>query len=206
MWLLAMTIARAGLTVIGPPADRLLIERIAAGDGPALAALYDQHARAVYSLALRILRNPSDAEDVVQEVFAQVWRQSARYEAAKATVTGWLLMQTRSRAIDKLRGRKVRPEGADTSAVLDRTADLAPSPESEVERTERATRVRAALDSLPLLQRMAVELAYYEGLTHAEIASHLEQPLGTVKTRIRQALMTLRAALGDEGLVNDHGH
>jgi RNA polymerase sigma-70 factor (ECF subfamily) len=170
---------------------------MAAGDGDAMRELYDIHARPVYSLAVRILRSQSDAEDVVQEVFSQAWRQASRYDAARGTVAGWLLMQAKSRSIDRLRARRARPEQpgdahAKEPVDANETADL------QIVRGEQASRVRRALDELPTLQKTALEMAYYEGLTHVEIAEQLEQPLGTVKTRIRQGLLKLRQALSGE--------
>jgi RNA polymerase sigma-70 factor (ECF subfamily) len=199
MWLLAMAVERTGLRVVDPAPDRRILERMTKGDAEALRALYDAHARAVYSLALRILRSQSDAEDVVQEVFLQAWRQAARYDAMRGTVAGWLLMQTKTRAIDRLRARMARPQSADVDRAT-RKADPGAAPDLQVVQAEQAVRVKAALEQLPLLQRTALELAYYEGLTHAEIAERLEQPLGTVKTRIRQGLLKLRDVLdvGDE--------
>ena len=158
MWLLWAVIARSGVSLRGADdreGDLAALARMAQGDGDALAELYDRHARPVYSLALRILRDVRDAEDIVQEVFAQAWRQASRYSASRGVVAAWLMTLARSRAIDRLRAR----------------------------------------DDLPLLQRVAIELAYFEGLTHVEIADRLEQPLGTVKTRIRLALGKLREVL-----------
>lgn len=195
MWLMAAVSRRADLRIVEPAPERRIVERMAAGDGDALRELYDAHARAVYSLAIRILRSQSDAEDVVQEVFVQAWRSAARYDATRATAVGWLLMLAKSRAIDRLRSRHARPELSD-EANAPEPADTGAAPDIQVVRGEQATRVKAALDQLPLLQRTALELAYYEGLTHAEIADHLEQPLGTAKTRIRQGLLKLRDALG----------
>jgi RNA polymerase sigma-70 factor, ECF subfamily len=198
MWVLAMVVG--GLRGVEPAADRQLLARMAAGDGGALQALYDRHARSVYSLAVRILRSQQDAEDLVQEVFVQAWRLAARYDLARGTVAGWLLMQTKSRAIDRLRGRKARPEAADIDpSAVEATADAAEAQDASLVRAQEAARVRRALDALPALQRTAVELAYYEGLTQTEIAERLEQPLGTVKTRIRQGLMRLRDALTATG-------
>lgn len=194
MWFAAV-IERAGLRMVEPSPERRMLERMAAGDGDALRELYDIHARAVYSLAVRILRSQSDAEDIVQEVFVQAWRNATRYDASRGTVAGWLLMQAKSRAIDRLRARRARPEQTDDSQRPE-PADATAGPDIQVVRGEQAERVREALEQLPRLQRTAVELAYYEGLTHAEIAEQLEQPLGTVKTRIRQGLLKLRQALG----------
>ena len=168
---------------------------MARGDHDALAELYDRHARPIYSLALRILQDPSDAEDVVQEVFSQAWQQAGRYDPSRGAVAAWLLTVGRSRAIDRLRARRARPENLmDERAVLN-VVDLGQTQDQQILSAEQIARVRAALDELPVLQRVAIELAYYEGLTHAEIAARLEQPLGTVKTRIRLALLKLRDGL-----------
>lgn len=160
-----------------------------------MAELYDRHARPIYSLALRILGEPAEAEDVVQDVFSQAWRQASAYSASRGAVAAWLLTLTRSRAIDRLRARRARPMGVRDERVADTLADAGPPADLQVLSSEQVVRVRAALDELPLLQRAAVELAYFEGLTHAEIAARLEQPLGTVKTRIRLAMLRLRDVL-----------
>jgi RNA polymerase sigma-70 factor (ECF subfamily) len=169
---------------------------MAQGDGDALAELYDRHARPVYSLAVRILRDAPDAEDTVQEVFAQAWRQASRYTATRGAVIAWLLTLARSRAIDRLRARRARPEGASNDAAAIPLIDASPPIEHQLLSAEQIARVRAALDDLPLLQRVTIELAYFEGLSHVEIADRLEQPLGTVKTRIRLAMGKLREMLG----------
>jgi RNA polymerase sigma-70 factor (ECF subfamily) len=174
--------------------DAALVGRMAAGDRDAVAALYDRHAVRVLGLAHRILRDRSDAEDVLQEVFAQAWRTAARYEPGRGTAAGWLLMMTRSRAIDRLRSREVRPEVSPGVSVDLVAADDVPAPEALIA-TEEASRVRAALTTLPAEQRLALELAYYGGLTQTQIAERLQQPLGTVKTRIRTALAALRRSL-----------
>lgn len=168
--------------------------RLAAGDVDAAAELYDRHAARVFALARRILRNDSDAEDVVQEVFSQVWRSARRYETARGTVAGWMLVIARTRAIDRLRARRITPD-----AVADAPLDTIPgntiAPSDQVVSDEQAARVRHALAVLPDEQRVALELAYFEGLTQSEIADRLATPLGTVKTRIRTALSTLRGSL-----------
>jgi RNA polymerase sigma-70 factor, ECF subfamily len=163
-----------------------LLERIAAGDQAALGELYDIFAPLVNGLALRIVRDTADAEDVVQEVFVQIWRQAARYDAARGTPEAWLCTMARTRALDRLRRRASRRE---------ETEDQAPPP-TDVPRNEERLAVREALQVLSPDQRRALELAYYEGLTQTEIAARLGEPLGTVKTRIRSAMIRLRDALG----------
>ena len=188
MWLLwAVVAGRSGDTA----ADHTSLERMARGDHDALAELYDRHARLVYSLALRIVGDQSDAEDIVQEVFSQAWRQAARYESSRGHVIAWLLNLTRSRAIDRLRGRRSRPEAA-VDPVTFEIPDLAPPVDEMLVQSRQAAQIRAAVEQLSVLQRMAIELAFYEGLTHVEIAERLELPLGTVKTRIRQGLLKLK--------------
>jgi RNA polymerase sigma-70 factor, ECF subfamily len=174
------------------------VARAAAGDEAALGVLYDTHARAMYSLALRILGDESDAEEVTQDVFAQAWRQAGRYDASRGTVAAWLLNMTRTRAIDRLRARRARPDSSAARAAEELSPALtAPyvDPGDALGVARDAERVRAALQQLPLLQRLAIELAYFEGLTQTEIAERLEQPLGTVKTRIRLGLSKLRESL-----------
>ena len=160
-----------------------------------MAELYDRHARPIYSLALRILGDTTEAEDIVQEVFSQAWKQAARYNASRGAVGAWLLTLARSRAIDRLRAKRARPGDVSDERVAGQLVDAGPPADLLVLSSEQVARVRAALDELPLLQRAAIELAYYEGLTHAEIADRLEQPLGTVKTRIRLAMLKLRDVL-----------
>jgi len=191
MWLLwAVVAGHPGETTV----DHAALERMARGDHDALAELYDRHARLVYSLALRIVGDQGDAEDVAQEVFSQAWRQAARYESKRGNVIAWLLNLTRSRAIDRLRGRKSRPEAAGDSLALE-MPDLAQPIDEKLALSGRAAQIRAAVEELSVLQRMAIELAFYEGLTHVEIAERLELPLGTVKTRIRQGLLKLKDRL-----------
>jgi RNA polymerase sigma-70 factor, ECF subfamily len=181
-------------------ADHDAIRRVARGEGDALAALYDRHSRAVYSLALRVLTDTSEAEEVVQDVFAQAWRQAARYDTSRGAVIAWLLVMTRSRAIDRLRARRgLPPLAGDSEQTLGVLSDPGAGPERAALSSEQRSRVRGALEQLPLVQRLAIELAFFEGLTHVEIAERLELPLGTIKTRIRLGLMKLKDAFVEAG-------
>jgi RNA polymerase sigma-70 factor, ECF subfamily len=191
MWWILLAVAGSSPTAAE---DQVAVERMARGEHDGLAELYDRHGRLVYSLALRIVRDGGDAEDIVQEVFSQVWRQSARFDVTRGNVAAWLVTLTRTRAIDLLRRRRVRADVSVPANPGDR-ADQAPGQDVQVEWQSRAGQVKRALDALPPLQRMAVELAFYDGLTHAEIAEQLEVPLGTVKTRVRQGLLKLRESL-----------
>jgi RNA polymerase sigma-70 factor (ECF subfamily) len=177
--------------------DWELIQAVARGSGDALGQLYDRYAAIAYGLARRILPQPDQAEEVVQDVFAQVWRDASRYERARASVAGWIVMLTRTRAIDRLRAQKARPDqtaGVEPAFVAPLTSPER-SPEALTISAEDVQLVRGALSQLPENQRSLVELAYYEGLTHSEIAERTGVPLGTVKTRLRTAMATLRAAL-----------
>jgi RNA polymerase sigma-70 factor (ECF subfamily) len=163
-----------------------LIRRIASGDHQALGQFYDRYAGLVNGLALRILRDTSDAEDVVQEVFVQAWRQADRFDPARGTPEAWISTLARTRALDRLRRRVSRRE---------EPAEVAPGT-TATPRNVEVLAVRAALSGLSQNQRTALELAYFEGLTQSEIAQRLGEPLGTIKTRIRTAMMRLRETLG----------
>jgi RNA polymerase sigma-70 factor (ECF subfamily) len=169
-----------------PPSTESLLRRMAAGDTDALGTLYDRFGGLVSALALRILRDGPEAEDVVQEVFLQAWRQATRFDRSRGAPEAWLCTMTRSRALDRLRKRVSRREDP---------SEAAPVP-TAVPRNEEALAVRTAIGTLSEDQRRALELAYYEGLTQAEIAARLREPLGTIKTRIRTAMIRLREILG----------
>ena len=196
MWVLLAALGRSATTLRDERlADQSALGRIARGDHGALAELYDRHARLVFSLALRILQNRADAEDVVQDVFTQVWAQAARYDTARGEVAAWMLMMARTRAIDRLRSRSLRPETASDQRVVEELPDATARQDLQLLSAEEVESLQHALNALPVAQRVALELAYYEGLTHAEIADRLSEPLGTVKTRIRQAVIKLRESL-----------
>lgn len=194
--------SRLGVDREAPPQavaeDLRILRRLAEGEAGAVGDLYDRHGKAVYSLACRILRDTSEAEDVVQEVFAQAWRQAATYDARRGAVAAWLLIMGRTRAIDRLRARTARSKTIATSGALPDPVDPARGPESTTVSLETEARVRAALEELAEPQRLPIELAYYEGLSQSEIAERLREPLGTVKARIRSGLLKLRAALQRE--------
>jgi RNA polymerase sigma-70 factor, ECF subfamily len=162
-----------------------LVRRLQSGDPDALAQLYDAYAGVVGALAQRILRDAAEAEEVVQEVFMQAWRQAGRFDPRRGTLAAWLVTMSRSRALDRVRRRAVRRESSEEDAP----------PASSGPGLEGRLAVRAALTTLSPDQRLALELAFYDGLTHAEIAHRLGQPLGTIKTRIRTAMLRLRDAL-----------
>jgi RNA polymerase sigma-70 factor (ECF subfamily) len=169
--------------------DAVLLARVQRGDEPAMAALYDRYSRVVYSVALRVLRDASAAEDVLQEIFMQVWRTPESFVSARGSLAGWLAVVARNRSIDLL--RRKRPTEQVEDVVLATPGSLA----EEGERNILMQRARGVIAQLPAEQRKTLEMAFFDGLTHAEIAEMTGDPLGTVKTRIRSALLTLRKGL-----------
>jgi RNA polymerase sigma-70 factor (ECF subfamily) len=171
-----------------------LIARLAEQDQDALTALYDLTSRQLYGLLLRIVGNAATAEEVLFDVYTQAWRQAARYDRQRGTPLAWLITMARSRALDRLRAG-----GYDEShaAPLEQAYGHARAADAEQDAiaAEMRRTVRAALDTLPPEQRAVIELAYYGGLSHSEIAGRLGQPLGTVKTRARRAMIKLRDVL-----------
>jgi RNA polymerase sigma-70 factor, ECF subfamily len=174
-----------------------LIARIAKGEEPALAQLYDETSRLVYGLVLRIVREPSTAEEVTLEVYMQVWRTAVNYNTERGSVTAWLAMAARSRALDWIRSKQARlyREGQ-TIDDLPEMVDIQSNPEENLAQSQRAVVVRQAMASLPMEQRIALDMGFYSGLTHSEIAERLNLPLGTVKSRIRMGMNKLREVLG----------
>jgi RNA polymerase sigma-70 factor, ECF subfamily len=169
--------------------DDLLLERVRGSSQQAMADIFDRYGGMVYSVALRVLKDPGQAEDVMQEIFFQLWRKPAAFVEGRGSLSGWLMVIARNRAIDTIRRRK--PTDSSDNVVLPSNTDLA----SETERNVLMERVRDVLKNLPQEQQKSLELAYFEGLSHSEIAERTGDALGTVKTRIRLALIGLRKAL-----------
>jgi RNA polymerase sigma-70 factor (ECF subfamily) len=176
-------------TEIGAVDDTTMLTRIGQRDENAMEAVFRRYSGPVYSVALRVLRDTGQAEDILQEVFLQLWRKPAAFVENRGSLGAWLVVIARNRAIDVLRRRK--PSDSVDDVVLTSPINVA----DEAERNIVMQRVRGVIANLPEEQRRTLDLAYFEGLSHTEIASRTGDPLGTVKTRIRQALITLRKAL-----------
>jgi len=182
------------------PTDAALMERILQQDSAALETLYDRYGRPVYSLVLRIAQNPASAEEIVQDIFLQLWRSADRYQIERGPLEPWLFTMARHRALDflRLKSEKQRRREDSDSDVLP-SAVVRPDPEGDIDQARRAEKIRALLTSLPAVQRRAIELAFFEGLTHSEIAATTGEALGTVKSWIRGGLLRLRESLGEAG-------
>ena len=178
--------ARSGTA---PASDELLLNRVKGNDQQAMTDLFDRYGSMVYSVALRVLNDPGQAEDVMQEIFFQIWRNPDSFVQGRGSMGAWLAVMARNRAIDTLRRRK--PTESVDDVVLASPTNLA----SEIERNSLMEKVRQVMKDLPSEQQNSVKLAFFEGLTHSEIAARTGDPLGTVKTRIRSALMSLRKAI-----------
>src|SRR6478672_2514382 len=166
--------------------DLSLVAGIRAGDDSAMAQLYDRYSSVVYAVALRVLGDTGAAEDIQQEVFMQLWRNPSAFDASRGNLGAWLAVITRNRSVDALRKR--RPETDPEDVVLSVVPDMA----GQADRSRVAEKVRGVLSGMPATQRAALEMAYYQGMTHTEIASKTGEPLGTIKTRIRAGLIALR--------------
>lgn len=178
-------------------ADARLLARLAGGDRPAFAEIYDRYSRPLYAIALRVLNDPREAEDVLHDVFLTVWSRAGDYQEKRGQVFAWLLTLTRNRAIDRVRARKRRSEilrqafPADLGYAESGAGDSA----GLLWHQEKAAAVRQAVATLPTDQRQALELAFFRGLTQQQIAGQLGEPLGTIKARIRRSLLRLRETL-----------
>lgn len=178
--------------------DAELMRRVSLGDAGALETLYGRYARVVFSFAVRIVKDSALAEEILQEVFVRTWLQADRFRTSRGNFASWLLSITHNLAIDEVRKRQRRPQrstAVDISDVLFGLVDEATNVEEAVEARALRDKVSAALDTLPEAQRLTIELAFYSGYSQREIAAHLEEPLGTVKTRIRLGLKKLMIVL-----------
>ena len=184
--------------------DHALVRRMAAGDERALGELYDRHGRAAYALACAIVGERADADEVLVDVFQQAWRSAAQFEPARGSVGSWLITIARTRALDLVRARGRRSRALTKAALLSESGVASPvasdnAPDRGAEQAEARRLVMRALTDLPTPQRHAIELAYFGGLSQSEIAAELSEPLGTVKTRIRDGMAKLRTLLAGEG-------
>jgi RNA polymerase sigma-70 factor (ECF subfamily) len=184
----------------GAADDGALLARMSRGDERALGTFYDRWEGAVRAMVMRVVHEPAEADDVVEEVFWQAWRQAGRFEAGRASGGTWLLTIARSRALDRLRSLRRSREDTGLDALLDSGSDAeiheSPDPLEAAVLAERARVVRESLATLPAEQRSTLEMAYLDGLSQSEIAARTREPLGTVKTRMRLAMIKLRETLG----------
>ena len=182
-----------------PTVTASLLAAVAKGDTQAFAQLYDASSSLLFTMAMRMLGDRDEASDLLQDVYAEVWRKGARYDPSRGTPTAWLVTLTRSRGIDRLRSRAAKGGRAavslDETPAAEQTAADGPGPLDTYADAELRTAVSKALAELPGAQQQALELAYYEGLSHTEIADRLKQPLGTIKTRIKLGMEKLKAVL-----------
>lgn len=172
--------------------DAALLSAIRSGSQDAMGQLYDRYSSVVYAVALRVLGDAAAAEDVLQEIFLQLWRNPGSFDASRGDLAPWLAVVTRNRSVDMLRKR--RPQAELSETVVSVEPDLA----ADADRSRIAEKIRATLAGMPAAQRSALEMAYFEGYSHSEIAEKTGEPLGTIKTRIRAALMLLRRTVEAE--------
>lgn len=183
--------------------DQALVAQIQGREAGALDELYSRYSRSIYSLSYRILADSAASEDVLQDVFLRLWRQPESYDAARGSLAAWLLSVAHHRAIDFLRRRKTRAEQqlpefwAEAFVGTEDAVDMADAAGDK----ETATAIRRALGQIPPAQRMAIEMAFFQGKTHAEISAELGEPLGTAKTRIRLGMRKLRSLLEADGIL-----
>lgn len=179
--------------------DEQLMQAVAQGDAEALRGLFDRHASLMLGLGQRMLGRSGEAEDVLSEVFWEVWDKSARFDRSRGSVKSYLVLVMRSRCLDRLRSRKARPDRSGVSIDKTQHEDAGPTPVAEAEAGETRAQVRRAVDALDDSHRTAIELSFYEGLSHSEIAERLGAPLGTIKGRLRSGLIKLSRSLRKDG-------
>jgi RNA polymerase sigma-70 factor, ECF subfamily len=178
--------------------DAALIERIRNGDRPAFMTFYDRFAPLLFSVAVRVLGDRKEAEDVLQEVMLLIWNKAGEYDAQLGSLSSWAVALTRNKALDRLRSRTRRLRLIEEVALMAEDSENSSSPSANevIHGRERAEILRAAMKELPAEQRMAIELAFFTGMSQTDIATRLQQPLGTVKARIRRGMLRLREQLG----------
>jgi RNA polymerase sigma-70 factor, ECF subfamily len=179
----------------GASSDATLVDRLLQKDVGAFEELYDRHSRIVYALVVRILQQSPTAEEVVQDVFLQLWRNASQYQAARGPFVPWLLTLARNRALDHLRLKSERQRRREDQTEELPAISQAPEYEKALDEKRRAERVRSLISTLSAPQKKAIEMAYFEGLSHSEIANALHEPLGTVKSWIRNGLLRLKEGL-----------
>lgn len=175
--------------------DAALMEKVMAGDESAFALLYDRYSPMLFGMLMRILRDSQAAEEVLQDLFLQLWRKPEQFDPARGSLPAWLTVIGRNRAISKLRGRPVREVLEHTDGLYANTLASSQNIEKEASRTELLDTLKLAMTRLPDEQRQALELAYFEGMTQTEIAARTGSPLGTVKTRVRSGMQSLKQLL-----------
>lgn len=183
------------LTMTAVYTDEQLMQALTRGESWAMTALYDRYGRLVFSLALKILNDRSAAEEAVQEVFVKVWHRANNYDAARGKFSSWLTGIAHNQAIDELRRRRVRPSASDDEDAMADVAADGPAPIDVAMQSMERRRILDALSAIPTEQRRCIEMAYFEGYTQQEIADRLNEPLGTVKTRMRLGMQKLRTLL-----------
>jgi RNA polymerase sigma-70 factor, ECF subfamily len=180
-----------------PVADSVLIEKMMAGEETALSTIYDRYSPMLYGVLMRILHDQQAAEEELQDLFFQLWHNPARFDSSRGSLPAWLLVIARNRAISRLRRRAYREIVEEKDGAYANTFVSPENLEDEAFRQELAERLNGALAKLPIEQRQAIELAYFEGMTQTEIAARTQSPLGTVKTRVRTAMQSLKQILND---------
>lgn len=180
---------------IQPDHDAALMEKVMGGDESAFALLYDRYSPMLFGMLMRILQDSQAAEEVLQDIFLQLWRKPEQFDAARGRLPAWLTVIGRNRAISKLRGRPTQEVLEHTDGLYANTLPSSQNVESEAARKQMLDTLKLAMDKLPAEQRQAIELAYFEGMTQSEIAARTGSPLGTVKTRVRTGMLSLKQLL-----------
>jgi RNA polymerase sigma-70 factor, ECF subfamily len=194
--------AEAASAILHRLADEELMQLVRENDSAAFAVIYERHVAAAFSLAFRMCGKRATAEDVVQEAFLSLWRSGARYDHTRGSVRTWVLGIVHNRAIDALRRGVVQDRGRVSDEGIEEQLEAAERTEQEVGRRDEARAIRAVLEGLPTEQSRVIELAYYGGFTHAEIATMLDIPVGTIKGRMRLGLQKMRSQLRSERVVS----